>query len=199
MQAARSVQPATVRMTAAVFVLGLLSIASSALGQGQFFFNNRNLPDVNAQFISDTGFVFGSNGVAYTVQLFGGTAGSPESTWTQLATTTFRTGLAAGYVNPIDVYIPGVIFAADFVIRIYEGTTTTGAPFKHFAGSDEVVFTTPLATGTTPPPLMLLGFAPIVFSLNPVPEPSPILLMGCALLWGAVVTSYRRTPWGRSA
>ena len=72
----------------------------AALGQGQFAFNNRVLPDINARFVldSDTGTIssVGTDG-PYQVQLFSG------STPLDPASTTFRGAAgsaAAGYVTP---------------------------------------------------------------------------------------------------
>lgn len=102
-----------------ILALAALMVSLAAYGQGQFVFNNRIPPDINAKFSLDNGSVPGSDATAYTVQLFGGPSGSAQTTWTELGTTTFRTGNAAGYVNPITVTVPGATTSADFQIKLF--------------------------------------------------------------------------------
>jgi hypothetical protein len=136
-------------MKPALVLWSVLAMAATALGQGQFYFNNRALPDVNAPILFDGAYLSGD----YTVQLFGGPSGSPSSAWTELATTTFRTGNAAGYVNPITVTVPGATTLAAVEIRIFTGSTTSGrAPFATIYQ----VFNVPLAVPPNPPPTMPL-------------------------------------------
>jgi len=87
-----------------------LMVSIAAYGQGQFVFNNRIPPDINAKFqlSTDTGTTSSLAGNAYTVQLLGGPTGTAQANLTALATTDFRTGAAAGYVNGLTVTVPTV-------------------------------------------------------------------------------------------
>jgi hypothetical protein len=137
-----------------ILALAALMVSLAAYGQGQFVFNNRVPPDITAQFKLDNGTIPGSDATVYTVQLLGGPGGSAQSTWTEIGTTTFRTGNAAGYVNPITVTVPGATTTADFKLNIFNGTATTGTPFAQLGTQ---VFTTPVAIAPNPPPNAPLG------------------------------------------
>jgi len=153
-----------------ILALAALMVSLAAYGQGQFVFNNRVPPDINAKFGLSTGVTPGSDATVYTVQLLGGPSGSAQSTWTEIGTTTFRTGNAAGYVNPITVTVPGATTSADFKLSVFTGTSTTGTAL----GTLATVFTTPVAIAPNPPPNAPLGTAAITFSA--VPEPTTLAL-----------------------
>jgi hypothetical protein len=163
-----------------ILAAAALMVSLAAYGQGQFVFNNRALPDVNAQFKLDNGTIPGSDATPYTVQLWGGPAGSASSTWTELATTTFRTGNAAGYVNPITVTVPGATTAASVEVRLFNSATTTGTPFGTLvSGGTEQVFNVPVAVAPNPPGNMPLGTTALTFTT--VPEPSTLALAALGL------------------
>jgi hypothetical protein len=171
------------RMKTGLVLWSVFALAATALGQGQFVFNNRALPDINARFVLENGVVPGSDSLSYTVQLFGGPTGSLQSTWTELGTTTFRTGNAAGYVNPITVTVPGATTAADLFVRIYTGTTTGGSTYYSPSwGRPEQAFTVPVAVAPNPPPNLQLGTSTFVFFPYIIPEPSTCALMVVGML-----------------
>lgn len=158
-----------------ILALAALMVSLAAYGQGQFVFNNRVPPDINAKFSIDnsgTTITPGSDATVYTLQLLGGPSGSAQSTWAELGTTTFRTGNAAGYVNPITVTVPGATTSADFKMNIFQGASTTGSAFASITG--DKVFTTPVAIAPNPPPNAPLGTTAITFTA--VPEPTTLAL-----------------------
>jgi MYXO-CTERM domain-containing protein len=167
-----------------------LMVSIAAYGQGQFVFNNRIPPDINAKFqlSSDTGTTSSLAGSAYTVQLLGGKPGTPTAQLTQLATTDFRTGAAAGYVNPITVTVPGVTgVGADtkalVLLRVFSGTGTTGAGLTDFGP-----YTVDVAAAPATPPNMALGTSALI--VNNVPEPTTLALGALGL--GALLAIRRR-------
>jgi hypothetical protein len=163
-----------------ILALAALTVSLAAYGQGQFVFNNRIPPDINAKFSLDNGAVPGSDATVYTVQLFGGPSGSAQTGWTEIGTTTFRTGNAAGYVNPITVTVPGATTSADFQIKLFQGTSTTGSPFGTIGNNQ--VFTTPVAIAPNPPPNAPLGTAGITFTTVPEPATLALGLLGAGSL-----------------
>src|SRR5512140_75759 len=104
-------------MRAVVLAFAATAFASLAvLGQGQFAFNNRVLPDINARFFLNCDPVGTSSiGTDYTVLLFTGT------TPLDPASTTFRgpAGSAlAGYVVPTTETVPGALPGANAPITL---------------------------------------------------------------------------------
>jgi len=146
-----------------------LMVSLAAYGQGQFSFNNRALPDVNAPFT----FSNGTNMTGYTVQLLGGASGTPVGSLQQLATTDFRTGNAAGYVNPITVTVPGVANGAkaDIYLNFFKGAGTTGTPDGKLGP-----YTVTVAEAPNTPPNLALGTSPINTGIPAVPEPTTLAL-----------------------
>lgn len=167
-----------------------LMVSIAAYGQGQFVFNNRIPPDINAKFQlqSEAGGTTSSlAGSAYTVQLLGGKPGTATSALTQLATTDFRTGAAAGYVNPITVTVPGVTgVGADtkalVLLRVFSGTSTTGPGLTDFGP-----YTVDVAAAPATPPNMALGTSALLVN---VPEPTTLALGALGL--GALLAIRRR-------
>src|SRR5690349_15348044 len=106
-------------------VVATLLAAGNAFSQGQFIFNNRALPDVNAPFVlcTDPPGVSSVAGSAFHVELFGAIAGAPVDQLHPLGTTDFRTGLAAGYVNPLVLTVPGAWngTTATVLVRAFDG------------------------------------------------------------------------------
>jgi MYXO-CTERM domain-containing protein len=169
-----------------MIAVAALMVSLSAYGQGQFVFNNRIPPDINARFqlASEAGTTSSSlTGNAYTVQLLGGATGTPTAQLTQLATTDFRTGAAAGYVNPLTVTVPGLAGgkSADVLLNVFAGTATTGTPLSTFGPYPVVVQEAP-----NTPNNLALGTSPLIV----VPEPATLALGAIGL--GALLAIRRR-------
>jgi len=164
-----------------------LMVSIAAYGQGQFVFNNRIPPDINAKFqlSSDVGTASSLAGNAYTVQLLGGPTGTAQANLTALATTDFRTGTAAGYVNGLTVTVPTVAGgkSADILLRVFQGTSATGNPMATFGPYAVVVQEAP-----NPPLNLALGTNPLV--VPAVPEPATLALGALGL--GALLAIRRR-------
>jgi hypothetical protein len=169
-----------------MIAVAALMVSIAAYGQGQFVFNNRVPPDINAKFqlSSDTGTTSSLAGTAYTVQLLGGATGTPVANLTQLATTDFRTGAAAGYVNPLTVTVPGLAGgkSADILLRVFSGAGTTGSPLSTFGPYPVVVQEAP-----NTPNNLALGTSPLIVT---IPEPATLALGALGL--GALLAIRRR-------
>jgi len=168
-----------------MIAVAALMVSIAAYGQGQFVFNNRIPPDINAKFQLATDTTTSSlAGNAYTVQLLGGATGTPVAGLTQLATTDFRTGAAAGYVNPLTVTVPGLAGgkSADILLNVFQGTSTTGKPLSTFGPYPVVVQEAP-----NTPNNLALGTSPLIVT---VPEPATLALGALGL--GALLAIRRR-------
>jgi hypothetical protein len=107
-------------------IAGLLFAATvlatvTALCQGQFVFNNRIPPDINARVdVGNNGFCFPPSGDDWEVQLLGRPAGAPPNAIQPLTppATTFRPGAAAGYVVPVTVTVPGARSGEEVVVTL---------------------------------------------------------------------------------
>jgi hypothetical protein len=151
----------------------LVSTSLAAFGQGQFAFNNRVPPDINARFIAYTDPPSGavsSIGSDYRVELF---KNNFDGTLTPLdpSATTFRGSAGsdlAGYVTPTTETVPGVAPGANasIVVRVL-GPIAGGR-------QDFGPYTVPLGGGTITPPNLPLGTTPLVVG---VPEPSQVVLV----------------------
>jgi len=170
-----------------MIAVAALMVSIAAYGQGQFVFNNRIPPDINAKFqlSTDVGTASSLAGTAYTVQLLGGATGTPVASLTPLATTDFRTGAAAGYVNPLTVTVPGLAGgkSADILMRVFSGTTATGNPLQTFGPYPVVVQEAP-----NTPSNLALGTSPLI--VPAVPEPATLALGAIGL--GALLAIRRR-------
>jgi len=164
-----------------MIAVAALMVSIAAYGQGQFVFNNRVPPDINAKFVTDTGTALA--GTAYTVQILGGPTGG---TLAPLATTDFRTGAAAGYVNPLTVTVPTVAGGknADILLKVFAGVGTSGSALSQF-GPFSVGVTEAPAT----PPNLALGTNPLTVAT--VPEPATLALGALGL--GALLAIRRRS------
>jgi MYXO-CTERM domain-containing protein len=169
-----------------MIAVAALMVSIAAYGQGQFVFNNRVPPDINARFqlTSDASGTSSLAGNAYTVQLLGGAEGTPAAQLTPLATTDFRTGNAAGYVNPLTVTVPGVANGknASIVLNVFAGASATGAALTSFGP-----YTVAVAEAPATPPNLALGTNPLIV---PVPEPATLALGAIGL--GALLAIRRR-------
>jgi len=165
-----------------MIAVAALMVSIAAYGQGQFVFNNRVPPDINAKIQDAAG--AGLAGTAYTVQLLGGPTGAATSALVPVGTTDFRTGAAAGYVNPLTVTVPGVKDAqkADILLRVFAGTGTGGAQVGNFGPYTVTVAEAPNIPGNLP-----LGTTPLVIA---VPEPTTLALGVIGL--GALLAIRRR-------
>jgi len=170
-----------------MIAVAALMVSLSAYGQGQFVFNNRIPPDINARFqlSSEAGSAASSlSGNAYTVQLLGGATGTPVANLTSLGTTDFRTGNASGYVNALTPTVPGVAGGktADIFLKVFAGTTATGSPLATFGPYPVVVQEAP-----NTPNNLALGTTSLIV---PVPEPATLALGALGL--GALLAIRRR-------
>jgi hypothetical protein len=164
----------------------MVSLAAS-YGQGTFAFNNRALPDVNAQIkLASDATTSSLDGSSYSWQLEGGAKGTALSAAQILASGTFRSGNAAGYVNPpaAAVVVPGVADAAqaDVFLSIFQGATPSGKSLADF-GPFTVTLTVPPAVPNTLP----LGTSALIVN---VPEPTTLALGALGL--GALLCFRRR-------
>jgi hypothetical protein len=153
-----------------VIALAALVVSVAAYGQGQVVFNNFVPPDINAKVTLDGAGVTSG----WTAQLWSAPAGTTDkSKFTALTpTTTFRTtpAAAAGYVNPIDVTVPGIAAGAQgsFIMRAFNG-----ADYASSVGKGESGIITITLGGGTLPPSNLTGLQAFTVA---IPEPSTLAL-----------------------
>ena len=167
-------------MKKAILALAALMATAATYGQGTVQFNNR-LPasGIDAKFFMPPGFV-GISDPSFKAQIYAGPEGTAVGSLTPVTpVTTFRTGNAAGYVNPIDLAIPGIApgARATIVVRVYNGPTFENSSI--FGTSNPITITLGGA-GTPPGPgAELVGLQSFSF-----PEPSTIALgvLGAAIL-----------------
>lgn len=167
-----------------IVTLAALLVTVAAYGQGAVTFNNRvtGVVDAKVTLADGTG-----AGAGFTAQLYGGPAGTAVDKLVALTpSTTFRTGNAVGYVNPVDVTVTGVAAGAQatLVMRAFNGTDFNSATTKGTSGA----ITIALGGGTLPPANLtgLTGFQ-LSGGTTPgpvIPEPSTIALgaLGAAML-----------------
>lgn len=170
-----------------IIALAAFMASVAAYGQGQFVFNNRIGTEVQARFILPTDPATGTSSSVgspdWTVQLFGGTQGTPAAQLVPLnpASTGFRGAAgtaAAGFVTGITPEVPGVApgGAASILVRVLGpgGIQADFGPYNVTLGG-----------GTITPPNLALGTTPLV-----VPEPTTLALG--ALGVGALLLMRRR-------
>jgi hypothetical protein len=166
-----------------IIAAAALIVSLSAYGQGQFVFNNRVPPDIDAKIrlATDTGTSSSLAGNAYLVQILGGPQGG---TLAPLGTTDFRSGAAAGYVNPLTVTVPGVPDKgiASIMLNVFQGTSATGTPIGSFGP-----FQVTVAEAPNLPSNLALGTSPLIV---PIPEPTTLALGALGL--GALLMIRRR-------
>jgi hypothetical protein len=152
-----------------MIAVAALMVSIAAYGQGQFVFNNRALPDVNAPFQDPTG----NKLTGYTVQVLAGATGSQMTAAQSVGTTDMRTGNAAGYVNPLTPTVPGIANGAkaDVWLNFFQGTATTGT-----AAATLGPYTVTLAEAPNTPGPLPLGTSPINTGIGTVPEPATLAL-----------------------
>lgn len=166
-----------------IIALAALMVSVAAYGQGQFVFNNRALPDVDAKFIMAGETTSSLAGDAYSVQVLAGPVGG---TLAAVGSTTFRSGAAAGYVNAITPSVPGLTEGqtASVSLKFYQGAAGTGTLLGELSGYSVVVHQAPAT-----PVALSLGTSPLVVG-TAVPEPATLAL--AALGFGALLAIRRR-------
>jgi MYXO-CTERM domain-containing protein len=150
-----------------MIAVAALMVSIAAYGQGQFQFNNRLLPDINAPF-QDTA---GNKLTGYTINVLAGPTGTTPTQ--SVGTTDLRTGNAAGYVNAITPTVPGVKDGAkaDVLLQFFAGTATTGTPAATLGP-----YTVTVAEAPNLPAALPLGASPITVPVGQVPEPTTLAL-----------------------
>ena len=163
-----------------IIALTAIVITASAYAQGTVQFNNRIVGTVDALVKDSTG---AGVSAGFTAQLYA----SATASGTLVAvpgTTTFRTGAAAGYVNAIDVAIPGIAGGAQatIVMRAFNGATYETSTIR---GSSAPI-TIALGGGGSPPApaAALANMVGFTVAGTVIPEPSTIALgtLGLAML-----------------
>lgn len=172
-----------------IIALAALMVTAAAYGQGLVSFQNRQTGVVDARVLLPDGT---GAGVGFTAQLMGGAAGTAVDKLVALTpTTTFRSTSAAaqGYVNPLDVTVPGVAAGAQatLIMRAFNGASYDSSLIRGQSGPITVGLGGIPAGGG--PPLtspVLAGMGS--FTLQIIPEPSTIALG----VLGAAVLLFRR-------
>src|SRR5262249_46557071 len=149
---------------------------ATALGQGQFVFNNRIIAEgINAPFVNAND-CCGRSSIGspdWSVSLLGGPAGTPPDQLVPLdpSSTTFRVPAGsptAGYVNQVTPVVPNVPAGKDASILLrVQGPN--GSIY------DLGPYTITLGGGLITPPNLPLGFSPITVC-GLCPEPSTLAL-----------------------
>jgi hypothetical protein len=161
-----------------IIALATIMVTAVAYGQGTVQLNNRIVGTVDAKILLPDGT---GAGAGYTAQLWGGPQGGTLAGLTP--TTTFRTGNAAGYVNAVDVMVPGVGAGqtASLQLRAFNGADFASSAIKGQSGTIDVS----LGGGNLPPAALagLSGFS-LAGGSPVIPEPSTIALgvLGLAAL-----------------
>jgi hypothetical protein len=167
-----------------IIAAAALMVSVAAYGQGQFVFNNRLLPTVEAKFVlpTDTGGTSSLAGDAFSVQVLAGPQGG---TLAPVGSTTFRSGAAAGFVNAITPAVPGLTDGqtASVQLRFFQGAAGTGTLLGELGPYNVVVHTAPAT-----PVALGLGTSPITVPV--IPEPSTFALAALGL--GALLAIRRR-------
>lgn len=164
-----------------IIAVAALMVTAAAYGQGLVSFQNRVSGVVDARVLMPDGT---GAGAGITAQLWGGPAGTTVDKLVALSpSTTFRTSSAAamGYVNAVDVSVPGVAAGAQatLVMRAFNGADYASSALR---GQSNPI-TVALGGGVLTP-ANLVGMTG--FTL--VPEPSTIALG----VLGAAVLLFRR-------
>jgi hypothetical protein len=158
-----------------VFLGTAMLTVASAFGQGQFVFNNRVLPDINARFVNVTDALGTSTiGTDYSVLLFASTTALDP------ASTTFRGpagSAAAGYVVPTTETVPGIAPGANANI-----TLRVVGPNLQGGQQDFGPYTVSLGGGAITPPNLPLGTTLLTVCVS-CPEPAPLWLFGVAAVF----------------
>jgi len=172
-------------------------IPFAALGQGQFAFNNRVHPDIDARFVLATDPAGTSSvGTDFQVQFFAGANGTPINRLqpTDPPSVGFR-GVAgtpsAGYVWPVSPVVPnnppvGQLNNTEVLVRVFNGPTWDTATWR-FEGLYAVT-----VIPSAGPQLLQVGTSPLV--LQNVPEPSTAVLSFIGIAGLLIPYLIRRWP-----
>jgi len=164
-----------------ILAVAAVMVSVAAFAQGVVVFNNRVGADVNARVMLADGTT--GAGAGFIAQLYGGKEGTAAGALSALTpTTTFRTSSAAaqGYVNSVNVAIPGVAPGAKaaIVMKAYNGADFASSSIK---GESNLITVT--VGGDNLPPTNLIGLqgfnlaGGVVVPPTPdIPEPSTIAL-----------------------
>jgi len=180
-----------------LLVGSVLLVAVQAYSQGSIVFNNRVTGSVVARIYGNqagnslelrtgntaTDTPAGTQtysgptleGPQWVAQLFGGPLGTADASLVALTpTTTFRTGLAAGFINGVVVTVPGIGEGsrARLQMRVFDNTVASTYATSLNRGASLSFDSQPLG-GVAPPPNMV-GLT--AFNVAVVPEPSTIAL-----------------------
>ena len=197
------------------------------LGQGTIVFNNRVIGEIIAPVFgpepSDISLALFGNptngvpagtqvyegvplaGTGYTAQLLGGPAGTSESNLQVVATTVFRTGLAAGFVVSVspNPAVPGVFSQATFQLRAWDNRGGTFTNWNQVLADPLVPrgaspsFVGPVGGGSVAAP-NLDGLVSFNLHADIPPETAPVILgqpQDLAASAGMDV-SFRVNPYG---
>jgi len=175
-----------------IYIAALLTASLGAYAQGTIAFNNRVIGTVDAP-VFDVGGTVRLGGTAFFAQLYAGAAGTAEDALVAIgAPVTFRTGGAAGYVNPVsEITVPGVAVGATARVQMRAWDATFGTYGAAVSGQGKNgksnLFDVSGLGGQGPsgPPATPPNLAGLTsFSLIQVPEPSTIALgaLGVAAL-----------------
>jgi hypothetical protein len=158
----------------------ILSVTSKIHSQGFFDFNNRNISaGIEARVTFEDGTPVGT---PFKAAVFAGPEGAPASNLQFVTeTSSWRTGLASGYWQPLTVGVPETQGGQTVTVqaRVYEGATWESSLWR---GESNPV-TLKLATVNALPTEMI-GLQP--FQVHLVPEPSTFALMafgGSVFIW----------------
>lgn len=167
-------------MKEGLIALAVLTATATAFGQGAVVFNNRVPPGIDARVTGPDG--GGITGPEWRAQLFVWRGGGLWAPLTPM--TTFRSSIAAGYVNPVDVIVPGLIprEKATLVMRVFNDDSYFSA-LTRFQSSPVTI----TLGGGILPPANLDGLQPFG-----IPEPQPALLLAVGAFLLLVVLGSRR-------
>lgn len=160
----------------AAFVVMFVATTSIGFAQGTVRFLNRFI-GVDARITFENG---SGVGEGFTAQLYGGPVTAPRESLAPLfPMATFRTSsrAAMGYLEPVDVLVPGVAPLSDakFFVRVFEGATWESSLCRGESNS----FVTSVGGGDRPPSEL---FGLQAFTVICIPEPSTFALFGCGVM-----------------
>jgi hypothetical protein len=163
---------ANLSAAATVFLL-LMFMPVAARAQGQFVFNNRLPPEIDARFVlcTDPPGTSSLQGSEYHVQVLAGRddVGFDPSKALVSVITDFRTGRAAGYVVPLLITVPGMGQPQEATVRVraYQGATWENSPVQY-----EGIFMVQLDEAPGTPLYVAMGTTPLVLCDHSQPRPA---------------------------